>query len=232
MPRSTELILIRHGETAWNRERRIQGQLDTPLSDEGLRQAVAVAHRLAAERAHWRLDEPGRDARIVSSDLMRCRQTADAIAAATGLPVTHDARLRERSYGLFQGRTYEEVRRDMAQAFGRWHARDPDYDVEGGESLRTFADRSEQVLVDLAARHPGATLVVVTHGGVMDIAYRLCKGLALTAPRDFDLLNASLNRLQWDGSRFEVLDWGDVTHWRPALDEVEPGEPVQSDPRS
>jgi 2,3-bisphosphoglycerate-dependent phosphoglycerate mutase len=232
MPRSTELILIRHGETAWNRERRIQGQLDTPLSDEGLRQAAAVAHRLAAERAHWRLDEPGRDARIVSSDLMRCRQTAEAIAAATGLPVTHDARLRERSYGLFQGRTYEEVRSDMAQAFERWLARDPDYDVEGGESLRTFADRCGQVLVDLAARHPGATLVVVTHGGVMDIAYRLCKGLALTAPRDFDLLNASLNRILWDGRRFEVLDWGDVTHWRPALDEVEPGEPVQSISRS
>ena len=225
---STDLILVRHGETAWNRERRIQGQLDTPLNDEGQRQAEAAARRLAADRPRFRLDEPGREVLIVSSDLLRCRQTADPIASAMRLPVSQDARLRERHYGRFQTHTYAEVQRDMAADWARWLSGDPDFNVDGGESLRTFAARVEEVLVELATRHAGATLVVVTHGGVLDIAYRLCQRLPLTAPRDFPLLNASLNRIRWDGTRFEVIDWGEVSHWQPALDEVEPGETVQS----
>jgi 2,3-bisphosphoglycerate-dependent phosphoglycerate mutase len=223
----TELILIRHGETAWNRERRIQGQLDTPLNDEGRRQALAAAERLAGERGRYLLDSAA-GARIVSSDLMRCRHTAEAIAAATGLPLSVDARLRERGYGMFEGRTYPEVQRDMAEAFQRWLSRDPDFDVEGGESLRSFHLRVDAVLRELAQAAEGRTLVVVTHGGVLDIAYRVCRGLELTAPRDFELLNASLNRISWDGSRFDVVEWGDVSHWRPALDDFEAGDPVQS----
>jgi 2,3-bisphosphoglycerate-dependent phosphoglycerate mutase len=69
---------------------------------------------------------------------------------------------------------------------------------------------------------------VVTHGGVLDIACRLCRGLDLTAARDFELLNASLNRIRWDGSRFGIVEWGDVSHWQPALDDFEAGDPVQS----
>jgi 2,3-bisphosphoglycerate-dependent phosphoglycerate mutase len=224
---ATDLVLIRHGETAWNRERRIQGQLDTPLNDEGLRQAQAAAKRLSEQRSGYRLDDPSAPASIVSSDLARCRETAGPIAAATGLPVSYDARLRERSYGLFQGRTYDEVRRDRADAWGRWLARDPDFDVEGGDSLRTFQRRVEAVLSELARAHLGRTLIVVTHGGVLDIACRMCRGMDLTAPRDFELLNASLNRIRWDGARFEIVDWGDVSHWselQPGLDEVEPAE--------
>jgi 2,3-bisphosphoglycerate-dependent phosphoglycerate mutase len=220
---ATELLLIRHGETAWNRERRIQGQLDTPLNDEGRRQAQAAARRLGEHASRYRLDDPA-TAVLVSSDLLRCRETAEPIAAATGLRATYDARLRERSYGVFQGRTYDEVRRDMAEAWGRWLARDADYDVEGGESLRTFQQRVEAVLVETARAHVGRTVVVVTHGGVLDMACRLCRGLDLTAPRDYELLNASLNRIRWDGTRFEIVEWGDVSHWQPALDEVEPAE--------
>jgi len=226
-PLHTALILVRHGETAWNRERRIQGQLDTPLNDEGRRQALAAGERLASQRGLYELDRAG-GARIVASDLLRCRQTAEAIAAATGLPMSTDPRLRERSYGLFEGRTYSEVQRDMAAAFQRWLSRDPDFDVDGGESLRTFQKRVADVLDELAQAAPGATLVVVTHGGVLDIACRMCRGLGLTAPRDFELLNASLNRICWDGSRFSVVDWGDVSHWRQALDDSVPGDPVQS----
>jgi 2,3-bisphosphoglycerate-dependent phosphoglycerate mutase len=224
---STSLILVRHGETAWNRERRIQGQLDTPLNDEGRRQAIAAGTRLAAERSRYGLDCAA-GARIVSSDLLRCRETAEAIAAATGLPITTDSRLRERGYGMFEGRTYPEVQRDMAEAFQRWLSRDPDFDVDGGESLRTFQQRVVAVLDELARAAPGATLVVVTHGGVLDIACRLCRDLGLTVPRDYELLNASLNRICWDGSRFSIVDWGDVSHWQPALDDSVPGDPVQS----
>jgi probable phosphoglycerate mutase len=218
----TELILLRHGETDWNRERRIQGQLDTPLNGEGIRQARAAARRLAAERARWGLvPAPGGSAPVmVSSDLMRCRQTAEPIAAALGLDCAHDARLRERGFGVFQGRTYPEVQRDDPERFARWMHRDPDFEVEGGESLRTFGARVESALVGLAVAHRGRTVVVVTHGGVLDVANRLCRGLAIGAPRDFEIPNAGLNRLRFDGERFELLVWGDVGHWQDSLDEL------------
>lgn len=217
------LILIRHGETAWNRERRVQGQLDVELNDEGRRQALATAERLATDAARYGLGE--RDApRIVSSDLSRARQTAQAIVDATGLPLSLDARLRERAYGLFEGKRYEEIERDLGDDFRRWVSRDPDFNVHGGESLNEFYARSRDALVELADSAAAAgsrTLVVVSHGGVLDCAYRLARGLPLTAPREHELLNASLNRIRWNGARFELLDWGDVQHWRPALDDAE-----------
>lgn len=219
---TTDLILLRHGETAWNREHRIQGHLDTPLNDEGVRQARAAARRLESERARWGLvPAPGALApAMVSSDLMRCRQTAGPIAAALDLDCPVDARLRERAYGVFEGRTHPEVQRDDPERFERWLRRDPDFDVEGGESLRTFARRIESVLVELAGAHRGRTLVVVTHGGVLDVVNRLCRGLSLEAQRDFEIPNASLNRLRFDGERFELLVWGDVGHWQDSLDEL------------
>jgi len=220
----TDLILLRHGETAWNRERRIQGQLDTPLNDEGIRQARAAARHLAARSARYRLaPEPGRAPPVmVCSDLQRCRQTAEPIAAATGLDTVFDARLRERAYGVFEGRTYPEVQRDLAGQFERWLARDPDFDVDGGESLAAFQRRVEAVITELAAHHAGRTLVVVTHGGVLDIVHRMARGMPLTATRDFEVANASLNRLRFAAGRFEIVEWGDVSHWRGALDEIGP----------
>lgn len=214
----TELVLVRHGETAWNRDRRIQGHLDTPLNDEGLRQARAAARRLAADahRARAGAAPPA----LVASDLQRCRQTAEPIAAALGVEPAFDARLRERHFGVFQGRTYAEILRDDAARAARWQARDPDLEIEGGESLRVFARRVEDVLASLAAAHAGRTLVVVTHGGVLDVVHRLARGLALEAPRDFEIANASLNRLRFDGDRFALVAWGEVSHWRDALDEL------------
>jgi probable phosphoglycerate mutase len=213
-----QLVLVRHGETAWNRDRRIQGQLDTPLNDEGVRQARAAARRLAADVP---AASPG-DARpaLISSDLLRCRQTAEPIAAALGVDLGLDRRLRERHFGVFQGRTWSQILRDDADRAARWLARDPDLEVEGGESLRAFARRAGEALETLAAAHRGRTLIVVTHGGVLDVAHRLARALPLEAPRDFEIANASLNRLRFDGERFELVDWGDVSHWRDALDEL------------
>jgi probable phosphoglycerate mutase len=221
---TTDLILLRHGETAWNRERRIQGQLDTPLNDEGVRQAAAAAQRLAEQATAYRLaPEPGREPPVLmSSDLQRCRRTAEPIAAALDLPLTFDPRLRERGYGVFEGLTHPQVQRESGDRFERWLARDPDFEVEGGETLRGFAARVEAALRDLARRHAGRTLVLVTHGGVLDVVHRLARDLPLSEPRDFEIPNASLNRLRHCAGRFEILQWGDVSHWRRALDELGP----------
>lgn len=207
-----ELILVRHGVTAWNKDRRFQGQIDIPLDDEGRDQAMRTGRRLAGERV---------DA-VYSSDLSRARETADAIARAIGVERRSEHGLRERHYGAFEGRTHDEIRRDRPQAYARWHAREPGFALPGGgESLSQFHGRVLATLRTLASRHPGERVVAVTHGGVLDCAYRIASGLPVEAPRGHDLLNASLNRIAWDGSGFRLLAWADVAHLDRAADDVE-----------
>jgi probable phosphoglycerate mutase len=203
----TELILVRHGETAWNRERRMQGHVDTVLSQAGREQAAALAERLARMRF----------AALYTSDLRRARDTAGAIAARTGHAVLCDPRLRERAFGLFEGLTVEEIRARYPLEFERFSARDPDFTVPGGESARAFRRRTLECLEEIARRHAGATVVVVTHGLVLDAVYRLACGLPHDVPRGVPLLNGSLNRFAWDGQRWRLEAWGDVAHLEPAL---------------
>lgn len=206
------LILVRHGVTEWNRERRFQGQIDTPLSGEGLEQAALVARRLSREPI----------AAVYSSDLLRAWQTAEPIARGLGLPLQAEPGLRERAYGDFEGRTFDEIKQDFADAYRRWRAREPDFELPGsGESLRDFHGRVERTVQSIAFRHPGQAIVLVTHGGVLDSAYRIGSGLPLTAARQFDLLNGSLNTIGWDGRDYSLDRWADVEHLSGALDDIE-----------
>ena len=152
---------------------------------------------------------------------MRARQTAEAIAAPHGLEVRFEPRLRERHYGRFEGRTYEEIERIDASAYRRWRARDPVFALPGGgETLLALHERVEAALRDLARRHAGETIAVVTHGGVLDCAFRVATGLAIEAPRTHELLNASLNRIAWRDDTFALLAWADAAHLVEALDDV------------
>lgn len=208
----TELIMIRHGVTAWNKERRFQGQIDIPLDDEGLRQAQLLGQSMAGAAL----------AAVYASDLTRARQTAEPLASAIGLPVVAEPGLRERHYGAFEGRTWDELQREHAVDFTRWRAREPDFSLPGGgETLLALHDRVEATMRALAARHPGASVVAVTHGGVLDCAYRIATGLGMREPRQHDLLNASINRILFDGERFSLVGWADVAHLRRADDAIE-----------
>jgi probable phosphoglycerate mutase len=208
----TELIMIRHGVTAWNKERRFQGQIDIPLDDEGLRQAQLLGQSMAGAAL----------AAVYASDLTRARQTAEPLASALGLPVVAEPGLRERHYGDFEGCTWDELQREHAADFARWRAREPDFSLPGGgETLLALHDRVEATMRALAARHPGASVVAVTHGGVLDCAYRIATGLGMREPRQHDLLNASINRILFDGERFSLVGWADVTHLRRADDAIE-----------
>lgn len=208
----TELIMIRHGVTAWNKERRFQGQIDIPLDDEGLRQAQLLGQSMAGAAL----------AAVYASDLTRARQTAEPLASALGLPVVAEPGLRERHYGDFEGCTWDELQREHAVDFARWRAREPDFSLPGGgETLLALHDRVEATMRALAARHPGASVVAVTHGGVLDCAYRIATGLGMREPRQHDLLNASINRILFDGERFSLVGWADVTHLRRADDAIE-----------
>jgi probable phosphoglycerate mutase len=208
----TELIMIRHGVTAWNKERRFQGQIDIPLDDEGLRQAQLLGQSMAGATL----------AAVYASDLTRARQTAEPLASAIGLPVVAEPGLRERHYGAFEGRTWDELQREHAADFARWRAREPDFSLPGGgETLLALHDRVEATMRALAARHPGSSVVAVTHGGVLDCAYRIATGLGMREPRQHDLLNASINRIIFDGERFSLVGWADVAHLRRAEDAIE-----------
>jgi probable phosphoglycerate mutase len=198
----TELILIRHGETAWNRERRMQGQTDTQLSDTGRAQAQAVGRRLARHPF----------VALYSSDLTRAWDTAAAIARESGHEIRRERALRERTFGVFEGLTYDEMAERYPDEHARFSKRDPDYAVPGGESPRQFFERSLACLEGIAAAHAGECVVVVTHGLVLDTLHRAARSMPLEARREAPLLNASLNTFRRDGHAWVEVAWGDVAH--------------------
>lgn len=199
---TAELIIVRHGQTRWNLDGRIQGHLDSELTPLGLRQAEAVAARLAEER----LDA------VYSSDLRRSLRTAEVICRSAGLPVVPDPRLRERSMGLFEGLTFEEIRRRYPEDYARFAARGPEYAIPGGESMRQCHERVIVGLQAVADRHPGRRAVVVTHGGPLSAAFRHTMGLPVNAPRCWSLFNASINRFEVQEDRWQLVVWGDLRH--------------------
>ncbi|MEH6436336.1 histidine phosphatase family protein [Massilia sp. DD77] len=212
------MLLIRHGETAWNAERRLQGHLDIALNAEGERQAAALAAALAGEPID----------RIVSSDLQRARQTAEAIVRARpagGLVLEQDPALRERCYGGFEGLLYSEIADRFPLDFAAWQARHVDAKLppgtNQGESFRQFFERVTEAIARHAAGHPGKTLALVAHGGVLECAYRAALGLSLETPRDFKVHNASVNRFVVEEGRLRLVSWGEVEHLRQvALDDL------------
>jgi probable phosphoglycerate mutase len=203
----TELILIRHGETDWNRELRFQGQLDVPLNAVGHEQARRVAERLAGERVQ----------QLVSSDLQRARQTAEPLGAHPLQPVPLipelDAGLREQHFGMAEGLCVADIKRQHAEAWAQWVRFDADYAFAGGESTRQFHARVMGAVQALAARYARQTLVVVTHGGVLDMIYRTARGLPLSGPRQSEIPNAGINRLRLRGDgTLEIVRWADTAH--------------------
>eukprot|EP01136_Pigoraptor_vietnamica_P045461 Opistho-1_new@23444 len=199
----TRLIAVRHGETAWNVDTRIQGHLDIGLNATGLWQAQRAGQALA--------DEP--IAAVYASDLSRAWQTAQAIAEPHGLEVQPDLGLRERAFGRFEGMSFAEIEATLPEDARRWRERDPEFEPEGGgESLLTFRDRVTGTASAIAARHPGQLVVLVAHGGVMDVLYRAATRQELQAPRTWQLGNAAINRMLWTPEGFSLVGWSDNAH--------------------
>jgi probable phosphoglycerate mutase len=202
--------MVRHGETAWNAEGRVQGQLDIPLNDVGRAQARATAEVLA-----------GHDfTAIYCSDLLRVRQTAEPSARRLALPVAYMAELRERHYGMFETLTYVEVREKFPEQYARFRDKDPDFDFEGGESLRLFNERSLKAVGDLVGRHQGEQILVFTHGGVLEMVYRHARAVGLSSPRDFEIPNAGINWIEVTSGAWKVWTWAEVAHLEAALDDL------------
>ncbi len=208
---ATRLCLVRHGETAWNAARRIQGQIDIELNATGLRQAAGAGRWLVSADI----------VALYSSDLKRAWATALAIGRALGLEPQAAPEMRERRYGAFEGLTYEEAKAKHPDGYAAFEGRNADYNFEHGESLKEMFARVTGKLQEIAARHPGQNVVVVLHGGVLDIINRFVRGNSLETPRDFLIPNAGLNWIAAVDGIWRIETWGETAHLEAgALDEL------------
>jgi 2,3-bisphosphoglycerate-dependent phosphoglycerate mutase len=198
----TRVVVVRHGQTHWNVEARIQGHGDSALTQEGIAQAEAIGRRLA--------DEPC-DV-LISSDLGRAHETAKRIASRNGKAVVLDARLRERAFGVGEGLGYAQLDRLYPGSFMRTGTVDPDLCVPGGESRRQFHTRVRDAFEEMVAKHAGLNLIVVAHGGVLTSLYRHIEGIPLDTASPIRISNASYNRMHHDGQRWSIEVWSDTAH--------------------
>ena len=198
----THIIMIRHGQTLWNLKLIRQGHLDSPLTEKGMAQAKALGERLKRETF----------TALYSSDLGRALQTAQMIADATGHPIVTDPRLRERHLGIFQGLSGDELREKYPEEYRLHRTSGPGYVIPGGESVQQQITRNVAYLNEVAEKHLGETIVVVTHGGVLSGFFRHTLSIPLEAPRRFEFTNASLNVFSYEAGNWMLRTWGDVSH--------------------
>jgi len=203
----TRILAIRHGETAWNVDTRIQGHLNIPLNDTGHWQAERLGQALATENI----------AAIYASDLSRAHETALYVSRASGIPVVPELGLRERGFGDFEGRTFAEIEIALPDQAARWRKRDPAFAPAGGESLLQVQERVLATVDRLAKAHPGELIVMVGHGGVMDVLYRAATRLDLQAARTWLLGNTAVNRLLWTPEGLSLVGWSDTQHLADAV---------------
>jgi len=210
----TQVIIVRHGQTQWNIRKIRQGHLDSELTEKGLAQAQALAQRLAREKF----------SALYSSDLGRAVHTARVIAAVTGHEIITDPRLRERHLGVFQGLSGDEIKQKHPEEYHFHRTLGPEYVIPGGESVRQQIARNVVFLDELALKHAGEKVVVVTHGGVVSGLFRHTLSIPLDAPRRFEFVNAGLNVFTYEEGNWILRTWGDISHLDPGA-ATEGGDP-------
>jgi len=199
---STEVTIVRHGETEWNRTGRLQGHRQIALNQRGRDQARAVAEYLSAVRF---------DA-VFSSDLVRALGTAETIAALNSRKVIPDPRLREWRLGVLTGLTHGEAGARYPEAYAIYREGISDTPLPGGESPGQRHQRVISAVSRLAERHSGGRILIVTHGGPLDDCYRHATAMPLLAPKDFQLYNAGINRFLIDTAGWHLESWGEIEH--------------------
>ncbi|HEY8641390.1 MAG TPA: histidine phosphatase family protein [Candidatus Dormibacteraeota bacterium] len=201
-PDPTRLFLVRHGQSTWNDSRRIQGQLDPPLSALGEMQARRLAERLSG-----RLFDG-----FYSSDLARARDTALTLSAEIGMVPVALPDLREIALGEWEGLTREEMISGYPEEWSRWE-REPSWDlVPGSEGAAAFEARVQQVLDELLERHRHGDILVVTHGGVIQVALGRTIGNRSHGLFPFVIDNCSISILTQGRARTVISGVNDVSH--------------------
>jgi len=195
------LILVRHGETEWNAQRRYQGQSDVPLSALGRRQAELVAARLAGQKI---------DA-VYASDLKRAWETAQVIAVKTGLEVLSEPRLRELKFGVLEGLTFDEGQAKYPEMVAAW-LEDFNRPPEGGEPIELFSARIVSLLDDLKGKHDKQIILLVGHGGSLSETLRVVLGLSREKRWYLEMENASLSEVSISEEYVSLKRLNDTFH--------------------
>ncbi len=200
---TTTLLLVRHGETEFNTRGIYQGQADSPLTAEGITQARSLGPRLA------RL---GTCQKLYASDLRRAEHTAELIGTPGHHQIVTDAGLRERNYGVFQGKKKKTVASEFPDVWKAYRSGNPDYVIPDGESHHQFHDRVVEALNRIADQHRGQAVAAVSHGGTLGVFMKYVLGLAVEGPRPFDIGNTSLSIVERRKGKWKIRTLGEMAH--------------------
>ena len=199
--KETEIILIRHGETEWNSQQRMQGHSNSDLSSVGQAQIQALGQ--------WMKNVPFDI--IYSSDSLRAKQTAEAITQFSGHELKIDLRLREKNLGVFEGLTSEEARERHPEVFRLFKTAGSKYVIDEGESTQQLQDRALEIVDEIRIKHPEERVLLVTHGGFIRVVMKHSLGLSLETPTRFLIRNTGVFRLVWE-DKWIVSQMGGVSH--------------------
>ena len=199
--KETEIILIRHGETEWNSQQRMQGHSNSDLSSVGQAQIQALGQ--------WMKNVPFD--LIYSSDSLRAKQTAEAITQFSGHELQFDQRLREKNFGVFEGLTSEEARERHPEVFRLFKTAGSKYVIDEGESTQQLQDRALEIVNEIRIKHPEERVLLVTHGGFIRVVMKHSLGLSLETPTRFLIRNTGVFRLVWE-DKWLVSQMGGVSH--------------------
>ena len=199
--KETEIILIRHGETEWNSQLRMQGHSNSALSAVGRGQIQALGKWMK----NVSFDH------IYSSDSLRARQTAEAITQYSGDTLQFDQRIREKNLGVFEGLTSIEARERHPEIYRLFKTGGSNYVIDEGESTQQVLDRAFEFIEEIRFRHPEQRVVMVTHGGVVRVLMRHILGISIDSPSSFLIKNTGIFRLVWN-EKWLVSQMGGVPH--------------------
>lgn len=200
----TELWTIRHGETAWNVEGRLQGASDSPLTARGRRQSEAAREAIA------RLDLRA----IYTSDLGRARQTTEIVRGERPVEIHLEPRLREISYGTVEGLTWGEIARQHPELHRELERRQPDFAPPGGETKHALTARVAAAMRDIARAHAGGAVLVVSHGGALAAFFRHVLAIPADTAPAFRAENCALSCFEHAGGHFRLRTWNAADHLR------------------
>jgi probable phosphoglycerate mutase len=199
--KETEIILIRHGETEWNSQKRMQGHSNSNLSEVGRGQIQALGELMK----NVSFDH------IYSSDSLRTSQTAEAITQYSGHTLQFDQRIREKNLGVFEGLTSTEAKERHPEIYRLFKTAGANYVIDEGESTQQLLERALEFIEEIRLRHPQERVVMVTHGGVVRVLMKHALGLSIDAPTRFIIKNTGIFGLIWN-ENWLVTQMGGVYH--------------------
>jgi len=196
------LLIARHGQTKHNLDHRYQGITDAPLNQTGMSQSDKLAGRLSNEQIDV----------IYSSDLIRCVQTAESIAKEHGLNINKDERLREISFGEWEGMSYNEIQARSPDLLEKWMADPAHVSPPNGETLIQLAVRVKSIVDEMKTQHTDQTVLIVTHGGVIRALLCLSLGTDLNRHSQFESETGSISELSFYEESVSLKLFNDTSH--------------------